>query len=541
MFADLKIRTGMFWVLLLFSLTLLFSTVSAWRAAVGSNQQITELDFTARQSDRLNNALLMSIRASANVSSGFIEQSGGFQDSANKRIALSAQLIDNSRVLFDELLNNTHEPALRALAAELHSTFAQYATAVAGQREASGRNDLQSYFAATTNAGNAMARMQTLRQQLVAALNERSVQIMNASDQRLSSATRLSLALGLFTLVLAVLCWRFIVRRVLSPLVDASQHFKRFAQDDLSVTVQVKSRDEIGQLFADLAHMQKSQRATLAQFTAYAAQVAQAAQVLHGVTEQSANSLRQQDQELEQAATAVTEMTTAVEEVARNAVTTSQAANDSNQLAEQSRQQVSDNLEGTRAMASEVHTSSERLQQLAGQIRDIGQVLDVIRSVSEQTNLLALNAAIEAARAGEAGRGFAVVADEVRTLAYRTQQSTQEIEQMIAGVQHGTEAAVASMQASTQRAQSTLGITQASGQVLEGIYSAISQINERNLVIASAAEEQAQVAREVDRNLLNIRELSTRSAAGAQQTRTASQGLSALAEELTALVARFKV
>lgn len=237
----------------------------------------------------------------------------------------------------------------------------------------------------------------------------------------------------------------------------------------------------------------------------------------------------------------MTEMTTAVEEVARNAITTSQTTSESNQLAAQSRRQVSENIDGTEAMTREIQTSSAHLQQLVGQVRDIGKVLEVIRSVSEQTNLLALNAAIEAARAGEAGRGFAVVADEVRTLAYRTQQSTQEIEQMIGSVQAGTEAAVASMQASTNRAQSTLDVTLASGQVLEGIYSAIGEINERNLVIASAAEEQAQVAREVDRNLLNIRELSNHSAAGAQQTSEASKALSGLVGEMTALVGRFKV
>ncbi|MFK0088677.1 methyl-accepting chemotaxis protein [Pseudomonas sp. NPDC090755] len=541
MFADLKIRTGMFWVLSLFSLTLLFSTVSAWRAAVGSDLQITELDQTAHQSDRLNNALLMAIRASANVSSGFIEQTGGHQDSTDKRLALSEQLIGNSRTLLDELVANAQDPALKALAVDLQGTFATYANAVAGQREATRGNDLQRFFIANTEAGKAMARMQALRQQLVAALSERSQQIMLESDRRLGQAQVLSALLGVVTLLLAVLCWRFIAQRVLRPLREAGQHFQRIAGGDLSVPVKVHSSNEIGQLFSELQRMQHSQRDTLGQISGCASQLARAAQTLDNVTEQSANGLRQQDQELEQAATAVTEMTTAVEDVARNAVSTSHAATASNQLAEQSRQQVGENLDGTRAMTREVQTSSEHLQQLAGQVRDIGQVLEVIRSVSEQTNLLALNAAIEAARAGEAGRGFAVVADEVRTLAYRTRQSTQEIEQMINAVQLGTEAAVASMQASTQRARSALDITQASGQMLEGIYTAIGEINERNLVIASAAEQQAQVAREVDRNLLNIRELSTRSAAGAQQTRQASQALSGLAGELTALVARFRV
>ena len=191
-------------------------------------------------------------------------------------------------------------------------------------------------------------------------------------------------------------------------------------------------------------------------------------------------------------------------------------------------------------MTCEIQSSAERIQHLATEVRNIGKVLDVIRAVSEQTNLLALNAAIEAARAGEAGRGFAVVADEVRTLAYRTQESTREIEQMIGSVQTTAEGAVESMRSSTARARGTLEITQASGAVLEDIFTAIGQINERNLVIASAAEEQAQVAREVDSNLVAIRDLSAQSAAGALQTNAASHELSRLAAELSGLVGRFR-
>src|SRR5471032_168398 len=192
-------------------------------------------------------------------------------------------------------------------------------------------------------------------------------------------------------------------------------------------------------------------------------------------------------------------------------------------------------------MSGDVLSTAELIGNLANESRDIGKVLDVIRGLADQTNLLALNAAIEAARAGDAGRGFAVVADEVRALAHRTQQSTQEIEQMISAIQQGTDQAVSSMQQSNTRARSTLGIAKSAGTALEEIASAFTLINERNLVIASASEQQAAVAREVDRNLMNIRDLAHQTSTGANQTSAASQELSRLAVDLNTMVARFSV
>jgi methyl-accepting chemotaxis protein len=348
-------------------------------------------------------------------------------------------------------------------------------------------------------------------------------------------------ALIALTVLLAAGCWCFIAHRILTPLREAGTHFNVMASGDLSQPVQISSRNEIGQLFSSLAHMQKSQSSTLAHLGGMATLLSSAAQQLSTVTQDSTHSLQQQKAELEQAVTAVTEMTVAVEEVARNAVSTSEAASASNRLAHSSREQVRKVLDEIGAMSSDVQNTGSVIQRLASQVDDIGKILDVIRSVSEQTNLLALNAAIEAARAGEAGRGFAVVADEVRTLAHRTQQSTLEIEKMIANIQSSTGIAVDSIQLNSERASSTFEMTRINDTMLEQIFVAISEIDERNLVIASAAEEQAQVAREVDRNLLNIRELANRSGQGVDQTLRSSGELARLAREMDALVAQFKL
>ncbi|WP_437128682.1 methyl-accepting chemotaxis protein [Pseudomonas chlororaphis] len=288
--------------------------------------------------------------------------------------------------------------------------------------------------------------------------------------------------------------------------------------------------------------MQEKLRQTLLHISGSASQLASAAEELNSVTDESARGLTQQNNEIEQAATAVNEMTCAVEEVARNAVSTAEASNDATQSASEGRNLVRETVSAIELMSSEVQSSANRISELAEESRDIGKVLDVIRGLADQTNLLALNAAIEAARAGDAGRGFAVVAvvaDEVRALAHRTQQSTSEIERMIGSIQSGTEHAVESMRTSTERADSTLSIARGAGGALDTINTAVNEINERNLVIASAAEEQALVAREVDRNLVNIRDLSVQSATGANQTSDASHELSRLAVDLNGMVARF--
>ncbi|WP_312904935.1 methyl-accepting chemotaxis protein [Stutzerimonas nitrititolerans] len=357
------------------------------------------------------------------------------------------------------------------------------------------------------------------------------------SDYELSISVVLGvmLAAAALTALLAFALTRSIVR----PLRLAVSVAETVASGNLSKTVDVHGRDEPAQLLAALKAMQGKLRETLERIAQSSDQLAAAAEELNVVTEDSARGLAQQNQELEQAATAVNEMTAAVDEVARNAVSTSEASKASDANAQQGQEQVNNTVISISKLAGEVGDTSNQVKSLADRVYDISKVLDVIRSIAEQTNLLALNAAIEAARAGDAGRGFAVVADEVRALAHRTQQSTTEIEQMITGVRQGADQAVASMSESAERANATLLLAEAAGQALKEITNAISQISERNLVIASASEEQAQVAREVDRNLVNIRDLAVQTSAGATQTTAASQDLSRLAIDLNTLVGRF--
>ncbi|RMV13879.1 Methyl-accepting chemotaxis protein [Pseudomonas savastanoi] len=345
--------------------------------------------------------------------------------------------------------------------------------------------------------------------------------------------------------VIAALCTiglaLWLTRSIVGPLQRAVTAAEQVANGDLTHTIEVDGEDEVTRLLRALAMMQVNLREAMRHIGSSATQLASAATELNSVTEDSYRGLNQQNAEIDQAATAINEMTSAVEEVSRNAVSTSDASTQSSTSALAGQTRVIETVQSIQTLTDNVQATSTLVQNLANQSQDIGKVLDVIRSIAEQTNLLALNAAIEAARAGESGRGFAVVADEVRALAHRTQQSTLEIDSMVNAMRSVSAQALDSMNTSRDRADSTLALAKGAGESLSDITSSINQISERNLVIASAAEEQAQVSREVDRNIVNIRDLSMQSTQGANQISASSHELSRLAADLNQVVSRFKV
>lgn len=355
-----------------------------------------------------------------------------------------------------------------------------------------------------------------------------------------TSNTLMISAIIIAVILVVVFAWIF-SSSLLKPIKMALTASQTIASGDLTSQFQDENKDEMAEMIRSLAVMQRQLKHTIIAINDSSNQLSTTAEELSVVTEQSTRVLHTQSDELEQAATAVTELTTAIEEVARNAAATSQNSDLADAKAKSGRDKVKHTISTVSELELEITNTRSGVQTLANQIKDISQVLDVIRAIAEQTNLLALNAAIEAARAGDSGRGFAVVADEVRALAHRTQQSTKEIESMMQAIQHETSNTVKAITVSTEKAERTRQIAQEAGEALEQIATSIVQINEQNLTIASAAEEQATVAREVDRNLVNIRDLSVQTSAGANQTSASSNELAKLAEQLHQLVQKFRI
>lgn len=361
------------------------------------------------------------------------------------------------------------------------------------------------------------------------------------ADQSFTSGRNISILFIVIAVIVTVLVAVTFTRSITRPIQTLLVTTRKIADGDLRADVEISGTDELTELQTATATMLASLKGTIQHICDSSGQLASAAEQMSSITRESNSGIQRQNMETEQAATAVNEMTAAVEEVARNAVSASQSTQTSERAAHTGQERVSQTIASLERLSATVERTGVEVEGLADQAQHIAKVLDVIGSIADQTNLLALNAAIEAARAGEQGRGFAVVADEVRALAHRTQTSTREIEQMIQGIQKDSHLAVQSMKQSTQEAGSTLQIAHEAGVALDQITTSISDINERNLLIATASEQQAQVARSVDQNLVSIRDLSAQSASAAGQTALASSELSLLAVDLNRLVARFSV
>jgi len=354
-------------------------------------------------------------------------------------------------------------------------------------------------------------------------------------------ATTTMVAVIVMAIVFGGLLAFFFSRSLIQPMGVAVAASKRIAEGDLTQDLDDQEPDEAGEMIRAMAQMQKQLRLTMNDISNSSSQLAATSEELSVVTDQSTRTLHQQSDELDMAVTAVTELSAAIEDVARHALETSQNSATADAEAKQGKQRVDVAVESIRQLEAELQQSKQGISHLVERVNNIGSVLDVIRGIADQTNLLALNAAIEAARAGESGRGFAVVADEVRALAYRTQESTKEIEQMMAAVQTETQQTVATMERSSAIASATRQASDAAGDAFLQIANALGQINDQNMTVASAAEQQATVAREVDKGLVNIRDLSAQTAEGANETQASSADLARLAEHLNQLVTRFRL
>ncbi|PBQ04713.1 methyl-accepting chemotaxis protein [Pseudomonas congelans] len=365
-------------------------------------------------------------------------------------------------------------------------------------------------------------------------------QVVSANKEKDSAVTQL-LTVAVIVLLLGIFAAILITRQITRPLDSTVIAARRIADGDLTNDLSTTRQDELGLLQNTMQHMTVSLRTLIGGISNGVTQIATAAEELSAVSEQTSAGVTQQKLEVDQVATAMNQMASTVQEVAQNTEDASQAARQASDRAAHGSSVVQHATREISQLAGEVGQLGEAMQRLIQDSDKIGGVIDVIKAVAEQTNLLALNAAIEAARAGEQGRGFAVVADEVRSLAQRTQSSTTEIEALIKSLQDGTGAASELMNASRQRTEGTVALARQAEESLLEITHSIVTIEQMSQQISAAAEEQSAVTDEINRSVISVRDIADQSATATEQSAASTVELARLGSNLQDMVARFRI
>ncbi|MDH1011180.1 methyl-accepting chemotaxis protein [Pseudomonas nicosulfuronedens] len=388
--------------------------------------------------------------------------------------------------------------------------------------------------------------------QVHAQMNDRAAQVMQQVDDayaaqraamqtQLRTNTLLIVGSAVLALLVGALASLLITWMIVRPLRQVIGMARRIAEGDLSVSIDVRRKDEVGQLMGAVGSMADSLRGIVSRLSDGVGQITASAQALSSVTERTQHGVNSQKAETDQVATAMNQMAATVHDVARNAEEAASSAEQADGKVASGQDVVRQTLGRIEQLAAAVRAATESIEQLGRESQSIGSVLVVIKNVAEQTNLLALNAAIEAARAGEQGRGFAVVADEVRALARRTQQSTAEIETLIAALQNGATTSVQRMQRSHALVEMTVGDAVQTEAALGTIASAVAVIHQMNQQIAAASEQQSAVAEEISRSVSSIRGIADESAQAMESTASSSVELAQLSRELQGLVGQFRL
>ncbi len=372
-------------------------------------------------------------------------------------------------------------------------------------------------------------------------VDERMLFVAALAEQEISQSKKTSVVLTLVAILLGAIIGWFIIKQITRPLSQALQIAQAIGQRDMTGRGVEQRGDEFGALLKALDQTRTNLREDLGEVNGFTSQLAAAAEELSAVTKQTSAGVHCQRQETEQVATAMNEMTATVHEVARSAEAAVLAVENGNRLATHGEQVLQSVLDSNNRLTLQVKQSSEAMHRLNTDSTNISTVLTVIDAIAQQTNLLALNAAIEAARAGEAGRGFAVVADEVRGLAHRTQVSTAQIEELIANLQTGSGNAVVMMDNSCNLANSTLELVGEASTELQAIAQVMLEIQAMGMQIATAAEQQSLVAEEINRNVVNVNNVADQSAAAVEETAASALELARLGQALHNLVMRFKL